>query len=373
MNMTRRPIRVLVVDDSAVVRAMICEHITNSPDMEVVGVAADGRRAIEVFQATQPDVVTLDIQMPVMDGLEALDSLLAIHPVPVIMVSALTQLGAQITLEALDRGAIEYLAKPERASEAESILKDELIGKIRYVAGTDVRRILRIRKDRRKQFRPFLKKQYIPKTVATSCPSEFEDKCIAIGISTGGPPALATLFESLAPPMPPIIVVQHMPAHFTKPLAARLDSLSILSVKEAEHGDALRPNHVLIAPGGKHLRLRRYGDQAHAVVRDGEPVNNHKPSIDVMMKSAAKVFPNACLGIIMTGMGSDGAEGCGVIREAGGYVLGQDESSSDIYGMNKVAYQRGHVDRQFSLGDASQTITQQIQSLWSSKPLAVHG
>ncbi len=363
--MMRRPIRVLVVDDSAVVRAMICDYIAQAPEMEVAGTAADGKQALDIFKSTRPDVVTLDIQMPIMDGLEALDSLLAIHPVPVIMVSALTQLGAEITLEALDRGAIEYLAKPERGSEVEAILKDELIEKIRHVAGTDVRRILRIRKDHKRRLQPFWRKPHVPKTVSTGCPSELADKCIAIGISTGGPPALATLFESLGPPMPPVVVVQHMPAHFTRPLASRLDLLSKLSVKEAEHGDSLRPNHALIAPGGKHLRLRCCDGQSGVLIRDGEPVNNHKPSIDVMMKSVAEVFPGRCLGVIMTGMGSDGADGCRAVRAAGGYVLGQDEATSDLYGMNKVAYERGNVDQQFSLDEAGRVITRQMQLLWS--------
>lgn len=363
--MTRRPIRVLVVDDSAVVRAMICDAIASTSDIEVAATAADGRQALDAFRATQPDVVTLDIQMPVMDGLQALDSLLALHPVPVIMVSALTQLGAQITLEALDRGAIEYLAKPEGRLQAQAVLQGELLQKIRHVAGTDVRRILRIRKDRKRRLQPFWEKRHVPKQIAAACPPEFADKCIVIGVSTGGPPALATLFESLAPPMPPIVVVQHIPAHFTRPLAARLDSLSRLAVKEANTGDALLANHALVAPGGKHLKLYHADGQVRVRLRDGEPVSSHKPSIDVTMKSVAETFPGRCLGVIMTGMGSDGADGCGVIRAAGGYVLGQDEASSDIYGMNKVAYLRGNVDQQFSLSDAGRVITRQAQLLWS--------
>ena len=368
--MTRRPIRILVVDDSAVVRAMICDAIAESPEMEVVGTAPNGRRAIEEFKSTQPDVVTLDIRMPVMDGLEALDSLLAIQPVPVIMVSALTQLGAEITLEALDRGAIEYLAKPERGAEAEAVLKKDLINKIRHVAGTDVRRILRIRRERKRRMVPFREKRHIPKKVSIDCPSEYADKCIAIGVSTGGPPALATLFESLVPPLPPMLVVQHMPPHFIRPLAARLDAASKLAIKEAVHGEPILPNHVYIAPGDKHMRVRSHDGATKVFLRDGETVNSHKPSIDVTMKSAAEVFADRCLGVIMTGMGSDGAEGCGAIRAAGGYVLGQDEASSDIYGMNKVAYLRGNVDQQFSLDDASRVITRQAQLLWLNHHVA---
>jgi len=364
--MTRRPIRVLVVDDSAVVRAMICDAIAATADLEVVGTAVDGCQALNVFRSTQPDVVTLDIRMPIMDGLEALDALLAMRPVPVIMVSALTQLGAQITLEALDRGAIEYVAKPERGLASQTVLQEELIDKIRHVAGADVRRILRIRRDRKRISKPFWEKRHVPKTVTSDIPRDFADKCVVIGVSTGGPPALATLFESLAPPMPPIVVVQHMPPHFIRPLAARLDSLSKLSVKEAAPGDVLVPNRAFIAQGAKHLLVRRHEGEATLLLRDGEPVNSHKPSIDVTMRSIAETFPGRCLGVIMTGMGSDGADGCEAIRAAGGYVLGQDEASSDIYGMNKVAYERGNVDQQFALADAGRVITRQVQLLWSA-------
>lgn len=367
--MPRRPTRVLVVDDSAVVRAMICDAIAATADMEVAGTAANGRQALDMFRATQPDVITLDIRMPVMDGLETLDTLLASHPVPVVMVSALTQLGAEITLEALDRGAIEYVAKPERGSQAQAVLQSELIEKIRHVAGSDVRRILRIRRERKRQPRLTWEKRHVPKDVPEIGPTEYADKCIVIGVSTGGPPALAVLFEALAPPMPPIVIVQHMPPHFIQPLAMRLDGLSKLSVKEAERGDVLLPNHVFLAQGALHLRVHRDGDRVHLRLRDGEPVNNHKPSIDVTMKSVAETFPGRCLGVIMTGMGSDGAEGCHAIREAGGYVLGQDEASSDLYGMNKVAFQRGYVDQQFSLAEGGRVISRQVQLLWSPEPV----
>ncbi|NLE38977.1 MAG: chemotaxis protein CheB [Pirellulaceae bacterium] len=239
------------------------------------------------------------------------------------------------------------------------------------MSGIDVRRILRIRREHAVRMTPFRKRRHIPRPVDSNSPPEFADKCIVVGISTGGPPALATLFQSLAPPLPPIIIVQHMPSHFTRPLASRLDSLGKISVKEAEPGDVLRPNQALIAPGGKHLRLRRFDGETHALIRDGEPVNNHKPSIDVTMRSVAEHFPGRCLGVIMTGMGSDGANGCAAIREAGGYVLGQDEATSDIYGMNRVAQERGNVDQQFSLGDGARAITRQTQLLWLPHPVGV--
>jgi len=385
--MSGRVIRVLVVDDSAVIRSIIADSIAESPGMEVVGKAADGREALEMLDSLRPDVITLDIQMPNMDGLATLDAILARRPTPVIMVSSLTRLGANITLDALDRGAIDYLAKPDYGAKTRSALREELPRKIRTAAGLDVRRILEIRRER-KQHRELKKGSASSParpdpegTLVTSrsggpggfpCPAsaELADRCIAIGISTGGPPALARLFEALRPPMPPMVVVQHMPPNFTKPLAWRLDSLSELTIREAANGDQLEPDHVLIAPGGKHLQVRRVGAMVKAVVRDGTPVSGHMPSADVLMKSVAEAFGPNCLGVIMTGMGRDGADGCGAIRAAGGYVLGQDEASSDVYGMNKVAYVEGHVDRQFSLGEAAAVITRHVRTRLTPEPRA---
>lgn len=368
-------IRVLVVDDSIVIRTMICDSIEAESGMEVAGTAADGEEAIEAFKSLKPDVISLDIQMPKLDGLATLDAILAIEPVPVIMVSSLTKLGGSTTFDALDRGAIDYVAKPECGSEAAEVLGRELMRKLRGAAGTDVNRILRIRKDRnaRRQEQKQRKtiEQAVPKPHAGSIDSSYlVDKCIAIGISTGGPPALATLFESLRPPMPPIVVVQHMPAQFTKPLAWRLNALSQLTIKEAANGDILRPNHVLIAPGGHHLQVRPQGKMAKVLIRDGDPVSGHKPSVDVMMKSVAEVFSGRCMGVIMTGMGRDGADGCGAIQTAGGYTLGQDDASSDVYGMNKVAYVEGNIDRQFSLDRAATLIAQHVRRLWDNQVFA---
>jgi two-component system chemotaxis response regulator CheB len=361
---SREKIRVLVVDDSAVIRQQICDFVEATDDMEVAATAKDGHHAIEAFATTRPDVVTLDVQMPDMDGLAALDAILAKRPVPVIMVSGLTQLGASVTFEALERGAMDYIAKPERGAEVESVLGDDLLRKIRSFAGADVNRILQIRKERAKRTRrkPFGRPP-APKEQIVAAEAAMADLCIVIGISTGGPPALASLFETLRPSMPPIVVVQHMPPHFTRPLSWRLDALSQLSIKEAETGDVLQPNHVLIAPGGTHLELRRLGEQTKVVLRNGPPVSGHKPSVDVMMTTAAAIYGPRLLGVIMTGMGHDGAEGCRTIRAAGGYVLGQDEASSDVYGMNKVAFVEGNVDRQFHLDDAGAVIRHQIRRL----------
>ena len=350
-------IRVLVVDDSPLMRELITEVLISEPGMKVVGTAASGAEALIKVVELQPDIVTLDIQMPGMDGLQTLAALLAERPIPVIMVSSLTQRSAQITLQALDCGALDYVPKPENLRATNGSFREELLHKLKAMAGADVGRVLRIRQTRAlRDDKP---------TRPTGSVPLFKDCCIAIGISTGGPPALSELFQTLTPPLPPIVVVQHMPANFTGPFARRLDASSRMSIKEAESGDVLQSNQVLIAPGGKHLHLRRRGSDVVAHIELSEIVSGHRPSIDVMMRDAAAAFGGRCLGIIMTGMGSDGALGCATIRAAGGYVLGQDEATSDVYGMNRVAAINGHVDRQFPLSDLPALIVQLSARLFS--------
>jgi two-component system, chemotaxis family, protein-glutamate methylesterase/glutaminase len=291
--------------------------------------------------------------------------MLALRPAPVIMVSSLTQRAANVTLGALDRGAIDYIAKPDSAARAESMLRDELLRKIRAAHGADVTKVMQIRKRRRSA--PVGPAAAAPvNSTKFSASGDVRGLCIAIGISTGGPPALTHLFESLAPPMPPVVVVQHMPAQFTGPFAQRLDRVSELSVREAQTGDVLQPNQVFIAPGGKHLCMKERGSVVSIDIRDGEPVSSHKPSVDVMMDCAARIFGDRCLGVVMTGMGRDGSDGCRYIKEAGGYVLGQNQESSDVYGMNKVAYVEGHVHEQFALDDAAAVITASLAKLRST-------
>ncbi|QDU25221.1 Chemotaxis response regulator protein-glutamate methylesterase [Anatilimnocola aggregata] len=349
--------RVLVVDDSPLMRALICDAIATASDMQVVGQAEDGIEALKQFEALQPDVVTLDIQMPRRNGLETLQDLLARRPVPVLMCSSLTTLGAEITLTALEQGALDYVAKPESGRLGNELLRDELLRKIRLLSGADVARILEIRRKRQAQ-RPARN----PATALSSTLSaqkalnDQAGKVIALGISTGGPPALHSLFETFRAPLPPLVIVQHMPQHFTKSLAGRLDRLGPIRCKEAETGDVLQSNHAYLAAGGMHLKLERGPSGVRCVVYNGDLVTGHRPSIDVMMTSAADLFRAKCLGVIMTGMGRDGADGCRAIRKAGGFVLGQDEASSDVYGMNRAAMLEGQVDEQFALEDGALAI-----------------
>jgi two-component system, chemotaxis family, protein-glutamate methylesterase/glutaminase len=368
--MSDKDIRVLVVDDSAVIRTILCDRISAAPGLCVAGKARDGRDALNKVESLRPDVITLDLQMPGMDGLAVLEAVLDIAPIPVIMVSSLTKAGASVTLDALDRGAVDYVAKPETRTSDRSGFEEELVAKIRSAACMDVERMIAARK-RRKSLDKAISQQPTPvKPAASACPEELANKCIALGISTGGPPALTRLLSELRPPMPPIVIVQHMPPQFTGPLAARLHSISALAVREAAQGDMLQPNNVLLAPGGKHLEITRRGSIAKVILHEGEVVSGHKPSVDVMMLSAAKAFGPNCLGIIMTGMGRDGANGCRAIRAAGGFVLGQDESSSDVYGMNKVAFVEGNVDQQMSLSDAASAIAKRVRQLNSAAALA---
>jgi len=362
-----RRIRVLVVDDSTVMCELIGDQIHEASDMELAGKARDGRKALELVDALKPDLVTLDIEMPGMDGLTTLDEILKRRPTPVIMVSSLTQRGADVTLKALDRGAMDYVAKPEGSRKLDGAFKHELLQKIRAMAGTDVKRMLEIRRARRE--RSSVAKKHSSSTaspVALPRSTQFTNWCIAIGISTGGPPALTELFERLRPPLPPVVVVQHLPANFTGPFARRLDSVSALSVKEAATGVVLQTNHAYIAPGGQHLSLQKVVSDVKIRVRGGDPVSGHIPSVDVMMGSVAEIHGERVLGVVMTGMGRDGSDGCGMIRAKGGYVLGQDEASSDVYGMNKVAFVEGNVDKQFSLSGGADEIMRQIKRLASA-------
>jgi len=362
--MLKKPLRVLVVDDSPLIREMLVDALSAQPDLAVVGTAGDGIEALRLLEELKPGVLTLDLQMPRMDGLETLDRLLACRPTPVIVVSALTRRAADVTLQALDRGAMDYVAKPEGRSEMQRVFGEELPQKLRNMAGIDVRRVLQLRKSR--QEREPARRNDAPG--ATAAAAERFTGCIVLGVSTGGPPALSTLFAALAPPLPPIVVVQHMPPMFTGPFANRLNGLTGLQVKEAQTGDVLTPNVVLVAPGGKHLVLRRTAGRVEAAVQDGDPVSGHKPSVDVMMRSAAPLFGKQCLGVIMTGMGRDGSDGCRAVRSAGGFVLGQDETSSDVYGMNKVAFTEGNVDLQVSLVALADAISQHARRRCKAAP-----
>ena len=339
------PVRVLVVDDSALMRRLLSDLLGDAPGIEVVGTARDGREAVLKAAQLKPDVVTLDVEMPEVSGLDALPAILAVHPVPVVMVSALTQEGAEVTLRALELGAVDFLPKPTRNQLAEVRASgDLLIAKIKSAAES---RVLGNRRAPASSSR--LAASASPPS--TSAPSV--DGLIVIGISTGGPQALTRVIPLLRPPLPPIVIVQHMPAQFTGVFAERLGRTSALKVKEAAEGDLLTPNRVLVAPGGRHLTLTGLPPRVRVALSDpsAPAVSGHRPSVDVLFQSAAKLYQAATVGVIMTGMGRDGVEGCKAIQAAGGLTLGQDEETSVVYGMNKAAFLESAVAAQFPLDD----------------------
>ena len=354
-----RPVRVLVVDDSALMRKLLTDLLRSEPGIDVVATARDGDEAIAQAARVRPDVITLDVEMPGRSGLDVLPELLAgEHASAVIMVSSHTQEGAETTLAALERGAVDFLPKPltnQLAQMREA--RDLLVSKVRAAAQSrpfGSSRPARATEPRKRSAAPAEPAAADP--VPTSAP-----RCIAIGISTGGPQALSAVLPLLAPPFPPIVIVQHMPAPFTGVFAARLGRACTLDVKEAETGDRLVPGRILIAPGGRHMSVCGPVSGARVTLSDDPPVSGHKPSVDVLFTSVARVFAAAAIGVIMTGMGRDGVAGCKCIRAAGGLTLGQDEDTSTVYGMNKVALLEGAVVAQFALPDLPDLLRRLIQ------------
>jgi two-component system chemotaxis response regulator CheB len=340
---TRERVRVLVVDDSALMRKLLTDMLRASPAIEIAGTARDGAEAVELAGRLKPDVVTLDVEMPGMSGLEALPAILAVHNAPIVMVSAWTQEGAEVTLAALELGAVDFLPKPAGHQIAElKASRDLLIAKVLAAADYHVR----------PRAVPPLRLRSAPAIEAPArepMASRLGASCVAIGISTGGPQALSQTLPGLSPPIPPVLVVQHMPAPFTLVFAERLARHCAVAVKEAGEGDRVLAGQVLIAPGGRHMTLAGRPPHVRVCLTDGPLVSGHRPSIDMLFQSAARVYGPAAVGIIMTGMGRDGVEGCKRIRAAGGITFGQDEATSVVYGMNKAAYQEGAVQRQFPL------------------------
>lgn len=329
-------IRVLVVDDSTFVRQALTRMLNAAPGIEVVGTAVDGADGLEKVLQLRPDVVTLDVKMPRLGGLEALQRIMARCPTPVLLLSSVTSEGADVTLRGLDLGAMDFIDKSSVQGHMNLLsLAEELVTKVRLLATVP-----------RNRLRPF---PVLPVAapVPASRPAVAPAEVVVIGTSTGGPPALQQIIPRLPPALAAtILVVQHMPAGFTRSLAERLDLRSPLPVREAEDGEPLVPGLVLIAPAGRHMKVRRRGAQPARVVLDDEPRGTlHRPSVDVLMAAVARAYGPRTLGIVLTGMGSDGVEGLRSIREAGGRTLAESEETCVIYGMPKAAVEAGVVDR----------------------------
>ena len=330
-------IRVVVVDDSALVRSLLSEIIDRQPDMCCVGAAADPLMAREMIRNLNPDVITLDIEMPRMDGLEFLQRLMRLRPMPVVMVSTLTERGADVTLKALELGAVDFVSKP-RIGVADGLrqLGLDITDKIRTAARARVHRLAA----------PPVVSDASGSTAAKPVTMAAlgrltTEKIIFIGASTGGTEATRELLVKLPADCPAVMITQHMPAGFTKSYAARLDGLCRISVAEATDGERVLPGHAYIAPGGFHLSVQRSGANYVARVQDGEPVNRHKPSVEVLFDSAARVVGRNALGVMLTGMGADGAKAMRSMRDAGSFNLAQDEASCVVFGMPREAIAHG--------------------------------
>ena len=335
-------IRVLIVDDSAIARQVITNALASDPEIEVVGSAPDPYVARDKIVELKPDVITLDVEMPRMDGVTFLQKLMKHHPLPVVMVSSLTQKGAETTMAALEAGAVDVVAKPVAEKHNLSEITIELLDKVKSAARAKVRPLLASAE--------LAKPKPLTSMVATT------NKVVAIGASTGGTEALKEVLSRMPPNSPGILVVQHMPETFTTAFAKRLDSVSQLRIKEAEDGDSLVPGVCLVAPGHSHMLLRRSGARYFVNVKDGPLVCRHRPSVEVLFNSVAKVAGKNAIGVIMTGMGADGAEGMLNMKKEGAATIAQDEKTCVVFGMPKEAIKLGGVDKIAPLYDIPETI-----------------
>ncbi|MBD8634346.1 chemotaxis response regulator protein-glutamate methylesterase [Stenotrophomonas sp. CFBP 13725] len=340
-----QPCRVLIVDDSAVVRQILTEILASDPGIEVVGTAADPLLAREKIKRLAPDVITLDVEMPRMDGLAFLENLMRLHPLPVVMISSLTERGADTTLQALALGAVDFVSKPKLdVTRGLQGYADEIIEKVKTASRSRVRALVRA---------PVAPKLTLASTGTPTAPrpSQFRttDRLIAIGASAGGTEALRVVLEGLPADAPAVVMTQHLPATFSTAFAERLDRHSAMAVREATDGEAVLPGHAYLPPGGKHLRVIRDGARWRCRIDDGPPVNRHKPAVDVLFQSVAQSAGANAIGVILTGMGDDGARGLLQLRRAGAPTLVQDEATSVVWGMPGAAFKLGAAEEQLPL------------------------
>src|SRR5450830_200791 len=330
-------IKVLVIDDSALIRSLLSEIINSEPDMEVVATAPDPIIARDLIKQTNPDVLTLDIEMPKMDGLDFLERLMRLRPMPVVMVSTLTERGSEITMRALELGAVDFVTKPKLAIiDGIREYSDLIVDKIRAAAQAKI-------------FAKTIESSKSTSPTKTTLPLVgnnliSSEKLIIIGASTGGTEAIKAFLMQMPSDCPGILITQHMPPGFTNSFAKRLDGLCKISVSEAQGGERILPGHAFVAPGHSHLQLTRSGANYMTKLDDTEPVNRHKPSVDVLFDSAATYAGKNCIGVILTGMGKDGAAGMLKMKQAGAYNFAQDEASCVVFGMPKEAIAAGGVD-----------------------------
>jgi Chemotaxis response regulator containing a CheY-like receiver domain and a methylesterase domain len=337
------PIRVLVVDDSALMRQMLSAILSSDSGIEVVGTAPDPLVAREKIKALNPDVLTLDVEMPRMDGLAFLEKLMTLRPMPVVMVSSLTERGAEVTMKAMELGAVDVFCKPaDLSSGGLQAHARELIDKVRAAANARVR--------------PLRDRPVAPSHLSVTTIYKSTDRLVAIGSSTGGVEALRDIILALPADAPPVVITQHIPPKFSASFAERLNGLAAVRVKEAAEGDRIYAGHVFIAPGDKHLAVRRSGAALICHAYDGPLVTGHKPSADVLFHSVAEACGAKAVGVILTGMGRDGADGLLAMRKAGAATIGEDENSCVVYGMPKAAKELGAVEHELPLSRIAEEI-----------------
>lgn len=341
--MPGRPIRVIVVDDSQFIRDMFRTFLSQDPNIEVVATADDPYDAREKIKQLNPDVITLDVEMPKMDGIAFLEKIMALRPMPVVMVSTLTQKGAGITLQALEMGAVECIGKPANMNDTQAFAR-ELIAKVKSAASARV-------KARSRSAAPTV--DSAPRLHFTG---DVNRSLIAIGSSTGGVEALREVLIKMPANCPPIVITQHMPPMFTKPFANRLSNLCAITVVESENGLLIEPGHAYVAYGAEHLKVQKRAGRYYCVHEDSPTVSGHKPSVDVLFNSVAEQAGAGAVGCILTGMGKDGAQGMLAMRQAGALTLGESEASCVVYGMPRAAFELGAVMQQCHLRDISAEI-----------------
>jgi two-component system chemotaxis response regulator CheB len=353
LNVLKRKIKVLVVDDSAVVRQTIVELLSMDPDIEVVGTASDPFAAAQKMEQVIPDVITLDIEMPRMDGLTFLRKIMDQHPIPVVICSSLAIEGSETTLKALEYGAVEIITKPKLGTK--KFLQESQIricDAVKAASHTGVKR--------KSLWETVIAPKYSADVVLAkpthNSMIQTTEKVVVVGASTGGTEALRVFLEALPPDSPGIVIVQHMPEHFTRAFAKRLDTLCQITVKEAEDGDSVIRGRALIAPGNYHMLLKRSGARYYVEVKDGPLVSRHRPSVDVLFRSSARYAGKNAVGVIMTGMGDDGAKGMLEMREAGAETIAQDEKSCVVFGMPNEAIKLGCVAKVVPLEDIARQI-----------------
>ena len=354
-----KKIKVLVVDDSALVRSLLAEIINRQKDMECVGAANDPLIAREMIRELSPDVITLDIEMPRMDGIDFLGRLMRLRPMPVLMISTLTERGAEITMKALELGAVDFVAKPRiGVADGLSELSTQIVEKVRIAAAAHIKRAPTLPTCPTAADAPVSVRAPLASIGRIST-----EKLIAIGASTGGTEAIKEILTRLPADAPAIVITQHMPPGFTTSFAARLNSLCQITVQEAVNGERILPGHAYIAPGGKQFRVERSGANYVAVVEDGELVNRHKPSVEVLFRSVASVVGRNAFGVMLTGMGNDGARAMREMKDAGSFNYVQDEASCVVFGMPREAILHGAADEVLPLIEIAPALMAKLSSV----------